>query len=204
MFKKLCVASLISGFILILSSCTVVPRKKAPVSAPISAKTQFDKINNGLNSKNLRASVKKLQSLIKEHPNSDIVDDSWLLIGDIYFKLRNYKGAFEAYMSVSQSEFFSPQEADSLLRACKSLYKLGAFDEALALSKKALNVAKQDYEMTQEIHRFRYVLQSQMGDNLDALQSLVYLSKEAKDPSKKRGYEERAIDYLNSRLNQNK
>lgn len=201
--KKGILIWLVLGVIALLSiSCSVVSRKKPPVIAPQSAKTQFLKIKKNLKMKNRVSSIKNLKSLISRYPDSDIVDDSWILIGDIYFSLKKYKDSFDAYMSVSQSEFFSPQEADSLLRACKSLYKLGGFDEALALSGKALKFAEKDKELLPKIHSFRYSLQAQMGDNLDALLSLLMLSKLSTDPGKKRTYQEKAIDFLDSRLSE--
>jgi hypothetical protein len=89
-------------------------------------------------------------------------------------------------MSVSQSEFFSPKEADSLLLACKSLHKLGELDEAISLSNRAVRVSEKDHSVLKDVHHFRFILQKQLGDQLGALKTMLALVEGTDNPKEKK------------------
>ena len=189
----------ILGITVVLLSCGSLIKKRKPIQATQSAKERFQTIIKSKKSRKYK--IQKLNMLKLSEPETDIVDDINLALGDINYKSRNFKEAFASYMLVSQSEFFSPKEAESLYFACRSLYKLGQFDEALALSTKALPLSEKNPELVNRINRLRFALQKQTHNNIGALKSLISISEMSPNESERKAAKSRAIDYLDSKLN---
>src|SRR5690606_29543772 len=105
----------------------------------------------------------------------DVSDDASIMLGKIYYKQKDYEQAYSTYMSLVETDVFSPNEADALLGASMSLYSLGRIDESIALSARALKIPGLSDPQKLEIYRHRYNVLSTTNDRLETLRTLSYL-----------------------------
>ena len=164
---------LASIFVLFLSSCTTAPKKRPPQQANPSAKTEFQKIEIAIATGSPRSAIKRLNRLIKANPDTDIADDAYILLGKVYYDHGDYDNSYKAYISVVNSDIFSPRESVAMTGAARSLYRMGRLDEALALTDKGLNARNLDELTKIEIYKLRFSLLNQLGDKIDALRAAI-------------------------------
>jgi outer membrane protein assembly factor BamD (BamD/ComL family) len=101
-----------------LSSCKSTPPKKiAPVAAPIDAKKELSKAQIDFAAGSNKKALARLKALIAKHPKSDVSEDATVLMAKIYYKQKDYELAYRSYMSLVESDVFSPNEAAALLGA---------------------------------------------------------------------------------------
>ncbi len=190
---------LIIALIAILPACTTV-HKKEPQPAASSIKTELSKIEIDINTGSTKRAVQRLQKITTDHANTDAADDAHILLGNIYFKEGSFNDSYKSYISVINSEFFSPREVDASLGAANALHKLGRYDEALSLTANCLKKSALSPATLIEVHTLRYNIQAQLGDRLDALRSLVFLSENSPDKNKQERYKIKALEYVDSSL----
>ncbi len=186
--------------ILVLSSGCAFSRKKPPEPASPGLKAEFDQISIELGAGSEKKAMNRLKKMVAAHPNTDVSDDAHIMLGKIYFKQRDFQSAYDSFMAVANSDVFSPSEAEALLWAAKSLHRMGRQDEALALTQKSIKISGISPDMTLEIYKLRFAILSEVGDRLDALRAVVYISANDPDPASRDGYRVRAIDFVESRL----
>lgn len=187
-------------FFLLSTHCALTASKRAPEPASSSVRREFDQIQIDIAAGAEKRALTRLRKLVATHPNTDVSDDAYMQIGRIYFKAREYQLAYDAFIAVVNSDIFSPNEAEALLGASRSLYRLGRIDESLALSQKSLKIPGLSNEMRLEIYKSRYVVLAEMGDRLDALRALVYIAEKDPDASSREGHKIKALDFVESRL----
>ncbi len=122
------------------------------------------------------------------------------MLGKIYFKARDFQSAYDAFITVVNSDVFSPSEAEALLWAGKSLHKLGRPDEAVALTGKAIRIPGLTDEIKIELFKLRFTILAELGDRLDALRAVVFIANNDSDQSSRDSYRVRAFDFVESRL----
>lgn len=165
---------------LAFSGCQSAPKKTPPRVAPFNAKKELSQAQMEAAAGSDKKAVARLRGLIARNPKSDVSDDATMQLAKIYFKEGQFEVAYKTYMSVVESDVFSPNEAEALLGASRCLHKLGRMDEALALATRGLKIAGLSEAQKLEFHRQRYALLTTMGDRLDALEALAFI--QAKDP----------------------
>lgn len=191
---------LLSVLTTILTQCATAPRKTPPISAGPKAQEEIAKAQVEMAAGSDKKAIQRLRTVVTKYPGSDVSDDAAILIGQIHFKNREYLLAYESFMSVVNSDVFSPSEGDALLWAARSLHKLGRLDEALALTQKTLKVPGLSAPMLLENHKLRFHILSELGDRLEALKALLYLAEHDPDEKARNGHQLKALDYVSSRL----
>lgn len=191
---------LIFASLFIFMSCTSTPKKRPPEPAPPTARQEYEKARLELTANDTKSGVQRLARLIKNHPNSDVSNEAYLLIAKAYFDVREYKRAYEHYMGVVNSEVFSPREGEALLGAARSLFMLGQFDEARSLSHRSVKIPGLSEEIKMENYKLQFSILTQLGDQLDALKVALYLANNSPQPQVQSAYRVRAMDLVESKL----
>lgn len=184
----------------LLISCASEPPKKVLLPAPQNAHKDLNQAQMELGTGNETKAVNRLRKLIQQHPKTDVADDAALALARVYFKKQSYLPAYQSYMSIIDSNTFSPNEAEALLGASRSLSKLGRMDEALSLSSRGLKIPGLSESLRVEFQRHRYSLLSSMGDRLDALRTLVDIAQRDNSTETQTTVQARANDYINRSL----
>lgn len=182
------------------TSCALTPRKRPPQVAQPDVKNQLQKIEIKLAAGGQKQALAGLQDIVKRYPETDVADDAYIMMGQIYSQMRDFESSYAAYMSVVNSEIFSPREADALWGAAQALTRLGRFDEALSLTDQGLRFNELNSSMKLELYKLRFSLLSQLGDRLDALRAVIFLAENEPDKNLKNQYRERALGFVESRL----
>lgn len=162
-------------FWVFLLSCTSAPKKNPPIVAPPNAKKELSQAQMEIAAGSDKKAITRLRHLIAKHPKSDVSDDATMQLAGIYFRQNQFTNAYKNYMSLVESDVFSPNEAGALLGASKSLHKLGRMDEALALNARGLKIAGLSDTQKLDFYRHRYSLLSTMGDRLESLRALAFI-----------------------------
>jgi ABC-type branched-subunit amino acid transport system substrate-binding protein len=183
-------------------SCSTTPKKVAPVVAPYNAKKELSQAQIEVAAGADKKASGRLRTLIAKNPKSDVADDATMLLAGIYFKQNQFEPAYKAYMSLVESDVFSPNEAAALLGASKCLHKMGRMDEALALNARGLKIAGLSDAQKLDFYRLRYILLSAMGDRLDALRALAFIYDKDTRPELKANAQARANEIVSLSLNE--
>ena len=187
----------------LLMSCTSVPKKNPLTPAPYDAKKELSKVQIDIAAGADTKAINKLKTLIARHPKTDVADDASIQLAKLHLRRGNYDLAYQTYMSLVNSDVFSPNEGEALLGAANCLHKQGRLDEALSLNARGLKIAGLSDPHRLEFHRQRYNLLAALGDRLDALKALAYIYTFETRPEAKTNAQARGIEIVNLRLNQN-
>lgn len=161
-------------------SCTTAPKKKPQVPAPMDAKKEFSKAQIDAAANADKKAIQRFKTIIQKYPGSDVADDSTIQIAKIYAKQNQHELAYKTYMSLVESDVFSPNEGEALLGASKALHKLGRLDESSALSARGLKIPGLSDSLRLEFQKHRYAVLTAIGDRFEALRALAYIH--AKEP----------------------
>lgn len=186
-----------------LVACVSTPVKPPPKSAPPNARKELAQAQVDLAAGAEKKAVQRLKNLISKNPKSDVADDATMLLARIYFSHSLFEPAYQSYMSLVNSDVFSPNEGEALLGASRSLTKLGRLDEALSLNSRALKIPGITAATQLELHRQRYSLYSALGDRLDALKDLAYIYENDPKVENKTNAHARANEIVTMALNPN-
>ncbi len=201
MFRIVRILSLSAAF-LMLTFCAFAPTKKPLLEAPYDAKKELAKAQIDLAAGADAKAISRFKALAVKHPNSDVADDATIQTARIYFRQGNFDLAYKTYMSLVESDVFSPNEAEALLGASKCLHKLGRLDESLALSARGLKIPGLSDTYKLEFYRHRYAVLVTTGDRLDALRALAYIYDKDPKPEVKTATQARASDIVTQYLNE--
>ncbi|MBK9040834.1 MAG: ABC transporter substrate-binding protein [Bdellovibrionales bacterium] len=191
---------LIYLMLLSLGSCVSTPKKKEPTAAARPVQDVLSKVQIDMAAGSYERALTKLKGIVQKHPESDLADDAYILMGQIYMDRRDYRSAYESYISVVNSTVFSPRETDALLGAARALAKLGSYDEVLSLTNKCLAVQGLSDSARLDIYRLRFQVLSEVGDRLDALRTLIFLAENDTDLKLREVHRNRALDFVESHL----
>lgn len=201
MYIRSLILILLVAFIASGTSCTSRPKKQPPVAAAPDVKKQLEKAQIEIAANDFKSAVNRLNQITESHRNTDAADDAHMMLGKIYFEARDFNKAYDSFIAVVNADVFSPNEAEALLWAARSLYRMGRFDEALALTNESIQIPGIAENIKTENYKLRYSILSQVGDQLDALRAVVYLSKNDPDPKMQSSHKMRAVNLVESRLN---
>ena len=182
-----------------LTACGMA-RKKEPAPAPVNIKTELQQIDIDINAKAYKKALRRLSAITQQYAATDAADDAYIMMGKIHCLQNDYNKCYRAYISVINSEFFSPREVDASIGASRALIKLGRYDEALSLSQRALKVGDSSKATKIEINKLRYDILRKTGDRLESLKTLAYLSQNVKSKPLRKKYEIRAVEIVESNL----
>lgn len=188
-------------FVTSILQCATAPRKQPAPKAEPNAKQVFEQARVHLDAGAETRAIRLLQKLYQEYPDTDVAFDAHMALADHYYKKQMYKESYRHFLSVVDSEYFSPREATAALGAAKSLYQQGQYDEALALTNRAMQASQLELSTQQNIHELRFSIHSKLGDNLYALQDLLHLHKISNDKNDRQKYRLKMLDFIEGRLN---
>lgn len=186
----------------IIASCAVGPRKKEPVPSSPSVKKMLEQVQIDMAAGAHSKALKQINTIVTNYPDSDVADDALMIRGNYYYEKGDYNKAYDSFMGIANSEFFSPNEADALFMASSSLHKMGRFDEALSLAKKSIEIPGINKNQKLKNYRLAYSIQSQLGDTLGALESLIQLTQLEDIEARKKSHFIRAIELVETRLSE--
>ena len=201
MFRILRVLTIFAA-LLSLTYCAFAPTKKPLAQAPYDAKKELAKAQIDLAAGADVKAIARFKALALKHPNSDVADDATIQIARAYYKQGNFELAYKTYMSLVESDVFSPNEAEALLGGSKCLHKLGRLDESLALSARGLKIPGLSEAYKLEFYRHRYAVLVTTGDRLDALRALAYIYDNDTKPEVKAATQARASDIVTQYLSE--
>lgn len=184
-------------------SCSSAPKKYPPAAAPFDAKKELNQIQIDTAAGSEKKAMQRLKSLIGKHPKSDVADDATIQLARLYFKQQNFDLAYRTYMSLVESDVFSPNEAEALLGASRSLHRMGRLDESLALTARGLKIPGLSDVHRLEFHRHRYQLLITTGDRIEALRSIAFIFEKETKPEVRANAQARATEIVSQFLNEN-
>ena len=185
-----------------ITNCATFERKQAPIKAQPSAQAKLEKIKKIVARKKYSSALKQLNKLILETAATDISDDAHILAGEVALKIKDHELAYKYFLGVVNSNVYSPLESFALTKATASLLKLGRYDEALSLAQKGLSYRKLPKEEEIKLYQLKFSILVQLGDKLEAFDSLVFLSKNHPSSNEQMAYRFKAFDYIESSLNE--
>ncbi|MBK7845681.1 MAG: hypothetical protein IPJ71_18755, partial [Bdellovibrionales bacterium] len=142
----------------------------------------------------------KLKGIVQKHPESDLADDAYILMGQIYMDRRDYRSAYESYISVVNSHGINLARGNRCSIGGRALAKLGRYDEVLSLTNKCLAVQGLSDSARLDIYRLRFQVLSEVGDRIDALRTLIFLAENDTDLKMREVHRNRALDFVESHL----
>lgn len=184
---------------LVFSACTLMSKKQAPVATP-NAHNEIKRAEAEINAGKTKIAIARLKKVLVQHNNTDVTDDAYLLLGNLYYKQGSYDDSYRSFLSITDAQYTSPLESMALFGTARALYKLGRYDESLNITKQLFGKRDLNPELLTELHILRYNLQVHMGGKLDALKSLIYLTEVSTDPDKKTRYRIKALELVESTL----
>ncbi len=188
-----------------ITHCYHLPRKVPPVISPINIKEKLKTAKKLHNHGQQQQALLHLQDVVGESPFSDSADDAYMLMGQIYYKNERYKKSYKSYLSIVKSSTQSPIEINAYLGAAKSLYQLGRYDESFSLINQGLKHPsiddKNNSNALVEMRELKDRIFDGLGDQVDALENLIYLSKVHPHAKQRMKYELKAVKIVNSHLN---
>ncbi len=203
LFSRTLRTALILGLVwlsFVAISCTTLQVKRAPETAAPDVRKELSQIQIDIAAQSYSRALQRLQQIERQHPGTDAALDAAMLRGDIHFSLNEFTQAYDAYMSVINSNYFFAHEVSALIKAAESLYRLGRIDEALGLTRRSLRVSGVSPENRAEIFLLRFKILNMMGDRLEALRSLIYLAENHPDSAARDSFRVQALDYVETRM----
>ncbi len=183
-----------------LLSCTSAPKKKPQTIAPPNARKELSQAQIDLAAGAEKKAILRLKTIINKNPFTDVADDATVQLASIYFRQNKFEDAYKTYMSLVESDVFSPNEGSALLGASRSLFKLGCLDESSALSARGLKIPGISESLKLEFQKHRYAVLNSIGDRLEALRALAYIYDKEQRPDVKGNAQARAGEIVNLHL----
>jgi branched-chain amino acid transport system substrate-binding protein len=194
--RNLLLIALLFGFI--LSGCGTAKKKPEPAGADLVQ--QLTKIKQRLKTGKKDQAMASLQKFVKDHPNTEISDEAYILLGDEYYAKKDYPRAHQVYMELAQSDTSTPQEAEARIKAARALIQLNRPEEALTVIDPIFKMEVLDQEQVLAGHKIRYMIALQKNDRFSALRAAITLAKTSLTQSDKDGFRLRAMDIVDSKL----
>jgi branched-chain amino acid transport system substrate-binding protein len=193
-------ASLLCLVVSLLFSACGGPQKKEPQQASADLVQQLSKIKARLKTTKKEQAITALQKFIKDHPNTDISDEAYILLGDEYYSQKNFMKAHQIYMELAQSDTSTPQEAEARIKAARALIQMNKPEDALITIDPIFKMSVLDQEQVISGYKIRYMIALQKNDRLGALRPAVVLAQTAANQSDKDAFRLRAFDIVESKL----
>lgn len=185
----------IFALFIFVTACVSAPVKKKPTpQAQTNVRSEYNRALQDVRAGQDAKAITKLKSIIQKHPHTDVSHDAKVVLGKLQFKQKDYVSAYNNFISVVDSPFFSPNEGEALVLASKSLARQGRVDEALHLAKKLSQIPGLKDPQKHEAYQLQYQLFIEIGDFVDALRSASVLVE------KEKSYEQRGLDILQNKL----
>ncbi len=181
-------------------SCSTFSRKEKLNQAPEPVKVQLNKATQEFQQKKYSQAVKTLNGILKFHRSTETGDDALFLLAKTYSRMENWEKSLNAYKALYDSQYYSSRESQARVAAAKIFtYKIGDYKQALYLVEKSLDT-RLDREQKGDLLEVRFTCLMRTGSQLEAFETLVQLSEQHPNASKREGFKRKAKAFLDSRL----
>ncbi len=187
---------------LIVSSCQTPVVRKQPLKASPSVEKEFAAARRSFEAGDLKKAVPRLKKISTQSAESDLADDSLLLLAQAYEKQQLSKDALVTYLGLANSEIASPYEGVALIRAARLHVRFNQFKEARALLEKIENSSSIEKAIQSEALELKAEILLAENRPLDAMEAYVSLANSSSDLRIKEKYRMAAQDLLDTRLTQ--
>lgn len=189
-------------FLGLLASCsTPAPKAKQSVSvSSAQSQKQYQDAQKLFDLGQDDAAANKLKQILKQDHQSDIVDDSLILLGRIEFRKKNFSEAYAYFEKVFTSTLLSPRENEARIFAVQCLLAQNKNSEADRLIRNSLG------QPSLAPKEKAYLLEAQVpillasDAQLEAFEALAYLAQNHPNANSRDRYKEIAKDFIDSRL----
>lgn len=186
-----------------LTGCETIPKKRPPIAAPLTAQQQLQ-IAQRESLKEPNLAIQRLQGLIQNYPKSDVADNALILMGEIYYRRRDYQNAHLAFKQVIEDDVESAREGEAFIGAAKSLARAARHKESIEIAQRGLKYFSLDSQKSTrlELMKVVYFSFSETKQNLEALRALTQIIPLEQDQKLKQTHITRAKAIFNSRINE--
>ncbi len=188
--------------IALMTGCQSAPVRRPPVKAPPSVEKEFHQARTALDKGDSKKALTRFKKIATGSPDSDLADDSNMLMAQIYERDQQWNDALKSYLAVANSEIASPFEGEALLRAARINLRFSKFGEARSLADRIRKSSSAT--AAQKLDADELSGEALLAENkvLDAIELYVALSDQAQDPRRKEKYRLAAQDLLDTRLSE--
>ena len=185
-----------------MTGCQSAPVRRPPVKAPPSVEKEFHQARTALDKGDSKKALTRFKKIATGSPDSDLADDSNMLMAQIYERDQQWNDALKSYLAVANSEIASPFEGEALLRAARINLRFSKFGEARSLADRIRKSSSAT--AAQKLDADELSGEALLAENkvLDAIELYVALSDQAQDPRRKEKYRLAAQDLLDTRLSE--
>tara|TARA_B100001248_G_scaffold262718_2_gene261495 strand:- start:40951 stop:42858 length:1908 start_codon:yes stop_codon:yes gene_type:complete len=185
-----------------LLSCSTTKkiRKSEPVPATPQVKEVFQRAQSSYASGNYEKAQQDFKYIIQNFPNMAYANESLFSLGLIYEKQNKAKQAFEAYISIVQSPYFSGKEFSARIKVAELLIAEEKYDEALSYLDSVTRTDQVKKPLLEKAHLLRIDIFQYKQQDIQTLETLIELSQITEKQASKEAYRMRALDIVNSNL----
>ncbi|MEQ1879136.1 MAG: tetratricopeptide repeat protein, partial [Bdellovibrionia bacterium] len=191
--------ALLVAFTLVVTGCGG-PQKKKPQPAGADLIQQLTRIKTRLKTNKKEGAVTALQKFVKDHPDTEISDEAYIILGDEYYSRRDFIKAHQIYMELAQSETSTPKEAEARIKGARALIQMNRPEDALLAIDPIFKMSVLDQEQVLAGYKIRYMIALQKNDRMEALRAAVTLGQTSTAQGDKDGFRLRAYDIVESKL----
>ncbi len=184
----------------ILLSCVSKPKKVPPVKAPATAVQQYKKAGELIKQGKRSSAVKLLKKIKSQYPNSDVVDDVNMDLGQLYLSIANYKTSINYFREVIDSVYFSPRETEALIYLARAHTRLREYKKALNYLDTAEEAVDLNDVLIVTMFQVRLEIARETNDKFEYLKTLVKVSKAHPNPQQKARFKSKAVEFVESTL----
>lgn len=188
-------------FISLISCTTTSKKNKQPVPvSSVQSQKLFQEAQKFFDHGQDDAAAGKIKQLLKQDSESDIVDDSYILLGRIEFRKKNFSTAYSYFEQVFTSTQLSPRENEARIFAVQCLLAQNKNTEADRLIRNSLS------QPSLAPKEKAYLLEAQVplllasDAQLETFEALAYLAQNHPNGNSRDRYKDLAKDFIDTRL----
>ncbi len=200
--------------VLILNSCSTAPTepqaKPAALKAPPKAQKEYREAVDLYHAKKTQEALKKLSHIVQAYPNVDLANESYFLVGEIFYEQADFFKAYRYWMAVVDSRSYSEHYAKALVGAAQCQSQLGHGEEALALISKykvkypeaGKVLSASDLNLNAQALELSSKLKLPRGMNVDALREILLAKTFRRTPQDRQNLQMTAEEMIRTNFSQ--
>ncbi len=185
---------------LIAVSCQTAVARKQPVKTPPNVEKEFAAARRSFEDGDLKKAIPRLKKISTQHADSEVADDSLMMLAQAYEKQQLSKEALQTYLNLANSEISSPMESTALIRAARLHVRFNQFKEAGTLIERIERSNSADKTTKSEALELKAEILLAENRLLEAMEVYVELANSNPDQRVQEKYRMAAQDLLDTRL----
>mgnify|MGYP000850384661 FL=1 len=187
---------------LIAVSCQTAVARKQPVKTPPNVEKEFAAARRSFEDGDLKKAIPRLKKISTQHADSEVADDSLMMLAQAFEKQQLSKEALQTYLTLANSEISSPMESTALIRAARLHVRFNQFKEAGELIERIERSNSADKTTKSEALELKAEILLAENRLLEAMEVYVELANSNPDQRVQEKYRMAAQDLLDTRLTQ--